>query len=302
MIKNGINILLIIFTFALWPKYVFADPDREITKKFDSKERVEIKTLSADCLIKKGNSTEIILEAVSDYYPQAAAELKIKDRDKVLYLTEIVYGSIDGSAIWTLSVPDGIEIDFKSTSGGLEIFDLQGDFSANTASGGYKLLSCQGRFDFSTASGDYEVDNCEGKFDIHSASGNLHIDNCKGRFDASSASGNVRAGNLTITDRSSFGSASGNAEVVLGETPQFDLSVGSASGDAMLDCAGHQLKGYFEISARRRGGRIKASVDFDETEEITKNDQVYTVKSFTKGDRYPKISVGTSTGKAEFIE
>jgi DUF4097 and DUF4098 domain-containing protein YvlB len=299
---NKIIILSIIIAVAIWPIYVSADPDREITKKFDNKERIEIKTLSASCILKKGNSDGILLEAVSDYHPQDAVELKIKDRSKVLYLTEKVYGHVDGSAVWTLTVPDGIEIDFKSTSGGLDISDLQGDFSANSASGGYELQNCRGRFDLNTASGSYNVANCEGNFDIHSASGNLYIDNSKGKFDASSASGNVRARNVAITDRSNFGSASGNAAVELGETPEFDLIVGSASGDARLDCAGHQLKGHFEISARRRGGRIKASVDFDETGEFTKNDQVYTWKSFTRGDSYPKTKVGTSTGTAEYRE
>jgi len=299
---DKIIILSVIITVAIWPVYASADPDREITKIFDSKERIEIKTLSASCVIKKGSGPGILLEAVSDYHPQDAVELKIKDREKVLRLTERVYGSVDGSAIWTLTVPDGIEIDFKSTSGGLDIFDLEGDFSGNSASGGYDIKDCRGRYDLSTASGSYKVAGCEGNFDIHSASGNLYIDNCTGGFDASSASGNVRARNVTITDRSNFGSASGDAEVELSESPKFDLNVGSASGDAMLDCAGHQLKGYFEISARRRGGRIKASVDFDETGEFTKNDQVYILKSFTRGDSYPKIKVGTSTGKAEFRE
>jgi len=302
MITNKKILLLIIIAVSSWPVYVSADPERAISKKFSNKERIEIKTLSASCVIKKGNSQEIILDAVNNYYPQDAVELKIKDREKVLRLNERVYGSVDGSAIWTLTVPDGIEIDFKSTSGGLDISGLTGDFSGNSASGGYELQNCRGRYELNTASGNYKVDNCEGNFDIHSASGNLYIDNSKGKFKASSASGNVRVRNAKITDRSIFGSASGDAEVELGETPEFDLNVGSASGDALLDCAGHQLKGYFEISARRRGGRIKASVDFDETGEFTKNDQVFTRKSFTRGESYPKIKVGTSTGTVEYRE
>jgi hypothetical protein len=113
------------------------------------------------------------------------------------------------------------------------------------------------------------------------------------------ASGDVRGRGITAKAKCDFGSASGDADVELAESPEADLNVGSASGNAMLDYNGNKMAGFFELTAKRRGGDIKADIDFDNEEEYSKSGQRYIRKTAQIGDDKLYIHVGTASGRAE---
>lgn len=272
-----------------------------IVREFDAKERVIIKTLSGDCEIKKANTDKITVEVISHVRPGHVFDAIMRDRGSSLKLTEKIRGSSEGPSFWIVTVPEGTEIDFNSTSGGLVVSDISGEFYGNTASGNYELNNCRGRFDLNTASGDYLIEDCRGEFEINSASGNLNIRNVvvEDKSNFSSASGRVRARNVVIDDVCNFGSASGDVDVELARSPKEDLNVGSASGDASLDYQGNDLAGYIEMTVKKRGGSIRSDIEFDDEEEFYKHDQLYIRKYATIGDDFPRISVGSATGRAE---
>jgi len=218
---------------------------------------------------------------VKGYNPRRACKTIVRHDGETLKITEEITGTgRGGSTIWTLYVPDDIEVEFFSTSGGVRISDVQGRFSGNTASGSYEFINCRGEFAFNTASGDYEIRNSRGTFKI------------------SSASGDIDAVGLEIDARSSLASASGNVKVTVGRTPEFDLNVGSASGRAILDYDGNPLEGYFEFEANARTGDIDSPIDFDDEETFYKNEQRYVRKWFVMGDDGPEITIGTGSGRA----
>jgi len=297
-IKMTIAILIVVA--IVMPAQVMAD--RNITKKFEAKDVVRIKTLSADCIVKKGGGDEIILEIENNYYPEDAFKLKTRDSGQTLKLTEKILGSCDGSATWILTVPQNTEIDFNSTSGGLFVSDLTADISGSTASGDYEVRNCHGRYDLNTASGDYDIIQCDGRFDVNTASGDYHIDRCEGQFDINTASGNIKADKIVLNKRSKFNSASGDVKVALAKSAEYDLSVNSASGDATLDYDGNDVKGYFEFEVRYRKGDIDSPYDFDDEERINEHGQTYIVKSFTRGDSEPDIRISSATGMASLIK
>lgn len=278
------------------------DYEDELSRTFDSKDVVRLNTLSADCVVKKGSSDEITIDIDNNYYPRKPARLKISERDRILKLTEKIYGDVSGSATWTLTVPENTDIDFNSTSGNLYIADLESEISGNTASGDYQIKKCNGQYDLNTASGDYDIIMSTGIFEVNTASGDYFIEDCEGEFDINTASGDIEAEDITLADRSKFNSASGDVEVALAKSAEYDLSVNSATGDAILDYDGNPVKGYFEFTAKYRRGRIIAPHDFEEAEKFRKNGQLYVRKWFTKGKDDPSIIISTATGKAVLKE
>ena len=159
-----------------------------------------------------------------------------------------------------------------------------------------------GEFDVSTASGDVEMINCQGEFELSSASGDVVVENCEGDFECSSASGRVEGIDVKLATTSSFSSASGSVEVILGSSPIDDLSVSSASGRATLNYNGNTMNGYFELVAREGRGRIVCPIDFENEEEFSRHGQYYVAKSFTKGSGEPEIVVETASGRATLKE
>jgi len=271
---------------------------KEINKEFDKKEFIEINTLSGDCVIQKGGSDKIEVTVTHSYSETDPVEFDFTDRGKRLRLDEKIHGSVSGSCIWTISVPDNIEIEFSTTSGDMSIYDVSGEFSMQSASGSMDIRGCLGKFKMSTASGDCDITDTQGKFNINTASGDCNIRECKGEFDINSASGDIDAYDITLEDDSNFGVASGTVEVELAESARYDINIGSASGKAILDYGANPLIGYFEFTARYHSGRIVAPFNFDDEDIFRKHGEKYVRKSFIRETDYPTITIGTSTGKA----
>lgn len=279
--KRIIGITVVIgLAMILLASMAFAGHDRKTVKTFDKKSRIKISTVSGDCIVKKGTSDRIEVEVVNSYTPEDNFEAEFDESGKTLHLAEHLYGNTRGNATWTISAPDGIKIEFSTASGQLTINDLQGDFEA------------------STASGEIEIDNCGGEFHLSSASGDISASNCTGVFDLSTASGEVTASSVTLEEAGSFSTASGTAEVRLSKTPEFDLSVSSASGSAIVDYGGSPIKGTFEFTAKKHDGEIDAPYAFDREEEFRRYGDRYILKSFTKETDSPLIKISTASGEA----
>lgn len=278
-----ISIITLIGVFIL-SLSSFADPKREITKEFDKKELVSLKTVSGDCIIKTGESDKIIVEVINEYSPRDSFEPRFRENSNSLRMKEKLYGSNRGSSTWIITVPEGTEIDFSSASGSMLVEDYTGDLHGSTASGDYEIINCKGLFQLSTASGDYDIENCQGEFDIQTASGDID------------------ARGVIITDDSDFGSASGNVRVTLGASAEHDLNIGSASGKAALDYNGNKMTGLFELTARYDYGRISAPFEFDDVEKFRKHGQRYIMKSIAKESDHPLITIGTGSGRASIRE
>lgn len=274
---------------------------RSETRSFDRVERIEIAVVSGGCVVTKAEGDEVTVRFESRWDEDDDVAMEIDHDGDVLEIREEGYNSWDGSCDIHLEVPDGVEIEFNSASGGMSIEGVDGEFHASTASGDFRLEGCAGRFRLSTASGDYEVSDCAGRFRLSTASGDIDARDCRGEFDCSSASGDVEARQIVLDGHSEFSSASGDASVALGESASHDLSVSSASGDARLDLAGNDLAGYVEMTAKKRRGRIRCSFDFDDEETFRRRGDrdEYVRKSFTRGKDEPVITISTAGGTAE---
>ncbi len=276
----------------------------EISKTFDSKKTIRIKTVSGDVTIIQGSKTEISVNLKWNFRSSGDYEPEFRERGNTLILTEEFHGSssFSGNSNWVITVPPGTEIDFSTASGQLEVEDFEGFIEADLASGDVELYNCKGGFDIKTASGDIRADNCKGILELSTASGDVEVSDCEGEFDLSSASGNVEVARITVNKESSFTTASGDVEVSLAKTPSVDLTLSSASGDAELSYNGNKIIGSFEMEARYRKGHIRAPFDFETEDTYRRWGDKYVVKSVVRESDSPFISIHTASGRASLIE
>lgn len=257
-----------------------AEHGRKIVKTFDKKSRINISTVSGDCIVTKGTSDKIEVTVENSYRPEDNFEAEFDESGRTLHLVEHIYGDTRGEAKWTILAPNETDIEFSTASGQLVIGGLGG------------------RFEASTASGDIEINDCRGEFHFSTASGNIDVRDCTGAFDLSTASGEIMASNVILDEPGSFSTASGTAEVHPAKTPEYNLEVSSASGSAIVDYGGNPVKGTFEFTAKKRHGEIDSPYAFDDEEEFTRYGDRYITKTFTKDTDRPRIMISTASGEA----
>ncbi len=292
-----------------------------ITKTYDGIEKISLSTSSGSSIIKKGsgNQVRVTLEYTYDddsfepIFEQSGTRLKLRE--------EFERGNrTSGRSTWTLEIPDDIDLSFNTASGDLQIDDLKIEVDANHASGDVELRGLTGNIDINTASGDIDIDDLDGDLKANTASGSIEVADSKGDMDINSASGNIRinrvtggfgvgvasgdiiASGLIITGSSSFGSASGDTEVVLSSSLDYDLKVGSASGDAILEFNGNAIEGEIVMKAGKRDGRIVTPFAFDKEYEEDRGRRVIMVKEAKIGNKDIRIRVSTSSGTAKIIK
>jgi len=254
----------------------------EIARAYAGKETVSIRTVSGGCQVRVGPDDSIRVHLEHAHVPPGVFEARFGERERSLLLEEVFDGSTSsGYSTWTVTVPAGTTIEFSSASGDLEIEGLEGGVEASIASGDVEIRHFQGELQINTASGDVDLEEISGALQIHTASGEIEITD------------------VTLEAESSFASASGDVEVKLARSAAHDLSVASASGDAILDYDGNAILGRFVFTAKVNGGRIVSPFAFDSEERFTQHEELYDRKSFTRDGDTPTVTIATASGKAQ---
>jgi DUF4097 and DUF4098 domain-containing protein YvlB len=334
---SRISILTNLLLFSLFA-HASAIEKGEIKQTFKNVKMIKIKTVSGDCIIKKGDGEEVKV-VVTYTYDDSDFEPELEQRGDRLILTENFRGrTTRGKSTWSLTVPEKTNIDFSTASGNLEVNDLKSTVEASTASGNVDLTNLTGEVQVSTASGDVEAkglqgqvkfstasgdvdfsgltgeikistasgringNNMEGEIKLSTASGKIDVFTAAGGFEVSAASGNIELNEIVLKAESSFSAASGDVEVTLGESPAYDLEVSTASGDAVLNFNNHPIKGLVKMTAKANRGRIKAPFEFDDEEYYFKWNNEYVTKTVKKVSDRPRIEIRTASGKAVLLE
>lgn len=294
---------LIYVTLFLVLGTALAREKEKIHKEFAKKESLDISTVSGDCIIKQSSSEKITVEVVYAVSPSESFKPDIKERKNSIKIKERWSGShSSGNVTWTIYIPPGTEVEFSTASGDLTVEDVNNKIEASTASGDIDIRNTSGEFDCNTASGDIKVENSQGEMEFNTASGDIEIGHSTGIFELSCASGDIDANDITIKDESSFSTASGDVNIKLAQSSEYDLNLSTASGDVILDYNGQQIKGFFEFTAKKNSGRISSPIHFDNEEEFERNGKKYIRKSFTKNGGSPKIELETASGTVKLIK
>lgn len=296
----GQKTLLMVLMLSLFFLYGFAGEKKEINKTFKAKGLVELDMVSGDCTVKTGKSGEIKVTVVHDY-DDDEFEAIFKEKGDTLLLKEDFkksthrWGKKHYGSKWTVVVPANTKLDFESASGDFTAAGLQNNVEARCASGDVKLEDVKGDLKLKTASGDIKVRGAVGDFYTKSASGDIKFENAKGKFETKTASGDIKVKDIVFTGESQFGSASGEIEVELAKSLEYDLELATVSGDVSLDFNGNAIKGHFEFKGKVKN--MSSAVPFDNAEEEHRWSPFGT-RYFKKGDS-PKVRLKSVSGELE---
>jgi DUF4097 and DUF4098 domain-containing protein YvlB len=289
-----------------------------VNKTFTGVKRIRINTSAGDCEIKKGTGSNVEVELKHTWETNYYTPRFDQSGDRLTIGESRNGNTYNGSATWTITVPDGVEVDYSTGSGDLSVTGLTISVDARTGSGDIQLASVKGEVDASTGSGNIDVNQyngnakfntgsgtmditqSEGELDLNCGSGNIKLNQCKAYFRVNTGSGNIAADKITLTDYSRFNTGSGRAKVTLAATPKFDISINSGSGDAELNFGGNEIVGEITMKASKRNGRISAPFEFDNVTEQTygNGDNVTIVKTVKKGNGTNRIEISTGSGDA----
>ena len=317
-----------LFTLAFLALTCALSAQERIEKTFSNIENIRLTTASGNGTIKKGNGNEVRV-LVEYTYDEDDYKPEFEQRGSTLIIEEDFRRSrwTRGYSEWTIEIPNGLDVEFKTGSGnvevnGLEITlevgtgsgnieleDLKGDVRANTGSGNLTFYNLEGPLDANTGSGSIRIDGLKGDADLNTGSGNIKAQDAEGDFGMNTGSGNLVLDRVVIAGNSSFNTGSGNVEVVLGGALDYDLALNTGSGDATLDFDGQKIEGKFIMKANDKDD-IRAPFKFDESYGDDDDDdrrgwrgrnRRYT-KEATIGNKDIVIRISTGSGRATVKE
>lgn len=295
----GQKTLLLMVMFSLLFLYAQAGDKKEVNKTFKPKETVEIKTVSGDCVIKKGTSSEITVQVVYTYPDDEFAPVFEEQGNTLVMKEEFLKKTGDqshhGESHWTVTLPEKTKVEFKSASGDLEANGLMNGLSAKVASGDITAQDISGNIQVKSASGDINIDNSSGEITAEAASGDIKLNNVKGTFDIKAASSDVEANGIQFDKESSFKTVSGELMVKLSKSCTVDLSLAAVSGDVTLDYNGNPVTGYFEFNGQK--DNISSDIPLEGKEKDGYSP--FVTRYFNKGDS-PKITLKAVSGDLIF--
>jgi hypothetical protein len=292
-----------------------------IERSFSGVEKIRLTTASGNGTIKKGNGNEV--RVVVEYtYDEEDYQPEFEQRGTTLVIEEEFRRSryMRGYAEWTLEIPDGLDLDFKTGSGNIEIEGLEIEIQASSGSGNIDIIDVDGSARTNTGSGNIELDNVAGDVDantgsgsirlraivgdasLNTGSGNIRGNSVSGAFSMNTGSGNIEVTDATITGRSSLNTGSGNAELVLAAELNDDVSLSTGSGNAILDFNGQTIEGEFTMKAQDSDD-IRAPFNFDESysgdddDRRGRRNRGYTKKAKV-GSKNVVIKISTGSGRA----
>ena len=299
-----------------------AHAQETIEKSFTGVNNIRLSTASGSGTIVKGTGNEV--KVIVEYtYDEEDYRPEFDQRGSTLVIEEKFRRSrnMRGYAEWRLEVPDGLEIDFKTGSGNIEVEGLEIEIQANSGSGNIDVIDVVGSTQANTGSGNIEFENIEGDLDANTGSGSIRMRDVNGDADLNTGSGNIRGNgfsgaisgntgsgniqleNATITGRSSMNTGSGSAELILAAALNHDVSLSTGSGNATLDFNGQEIAGEFIMKAQDKDD-IRAPFSFDEEYGGDDDDDGWGRRSrgYTKeakvGNKDITIKISTGSGRA----
>lgn len=298
-----------------------AQAQEKVEKSFSGIKSIRLTTSSGNGIIKKSTSNEV--KVVLEYtYDKDSYEPKFEQSGDRLYIEEDFRRSrwTNGYSRWTLEIPDGLELEFKTGSGNIEVRSVNVELNSNTGSGNIDLDRVEGNVRANTGSGNISLRDVNGRMSANTGSGSIRLDNVKAQDGArfNTGSGNIRAnvieGELdmntgsggidvraaTITGHSTFNTGSGNAQLELAAALDFDVSINTGSGNATLDFNGQEIAGDFYMKASDKSN-IRAPFKFDKEYEEDRGWRGRTnyIKEAKVGSKAIRISISSGSGRAE---
>jgi putative adhesin len=316
-IMNKLKTTLILVAICL---STVAFGQKTINKSYTGVKSIRLETASGSGTIKKSSTNEV--KVTLEYtYDDEDYEPQFEQRGDRLIIDEDFNNrgrnwSNRGKAEWTLELPDGVELDYSSGSGSIEVDgldielnvgtgsgsievnDVTGRMKINTGSGSIRISKTDGELDANTGSGSIRLRDSKGDADLNTGSGSIRVEQVEGSFDLNTGSGSIEATGITINGDSDFNTGSGRVEIELAADLNYDLDINTGSGSATLDFNGTEVAGEFYLETDKRRSDITAPFSFDKEYERDGRgrDNVRQIKEAKVGSKSIRINMETGSG------
>ena len=275
----------------------------EINKTYPKKEYVKLKAALGSCKVIKSSDGKIHVRLIYSFKDNEFRPHFTETEDELDLEEEFKVKNPDGKSEWIISIPGETKIDFKSGTGSFSAEDVKAGCKVETGTGSVSLENGSGKFKISSGTGSIRFTNMSGDFDASSGTGSLKVDNSKGVFKLSSGTGSLDVRNIDTEGSSKFNSGTGSVYVSLSSSPDKDLTIGSGTGNAVLNYNGNPLKGRFVFKAEIGHGNITSPVKFQKEETVSEGHNQYDLKSFRiDSEDSPVIRIQSGTGAAKLIK
>ncbi len=252
--------MMVLVSVCLLTLNIYGAEATKVEKTFKGVDILNTKFVSGDIEVRQGDKGEVKV-SLKYTYPKDGFKPVMKMDGKTLILKEEYpdnkLKSVTGEAKWALVVPAGIKLNIVNVSGDCKIKKLKADVAVKLVSGDLKVKEVMGAFQLKTVSGD------------------------------------IKGEDLVLTKESNFKSVSGDVKVELGKTSEYDINMGTVSGDVVLSYNGNALKGSFKLKGQKDD--MSAPVDFDQ-KEGKKSHSPFAKRTFSVGGETPVITMKTISG------
>ncbi len=301
---KGMTIIFGCMVFVLFLGLQLNAAEKQVVEKsFAAKKAVVIKTVSGDCIIEKGAGDKITVKVVHTFSTQYFEPI-FKEEGDTLVLEEKFkkqgeegHSSHHGESTWTVIVPENTKLESSSASGDVTVKGTKSDVRVKTASGDIHVENSKGFCVIKTASGDIDVQKAEGNISVGSASGDVNLSAVTGTLEINVVSGEIHAEGIHVGGNSAFKSVSGDVEIKLVKSSDYNMELATVSGDIQLDYAGNTVKGYFEFKGQK--GNIDSDIALNDHEGTNKYNPFVT-QYFKQGGDSPKVTCETVSGSISF--
>ncbi len=193
---------------------------------------------------------------------------------------------------YNVVVPRRYNVDLKTSGGGIEVDDLEGEVYCKTSGGSLTFGNVTGDVEGQTSGGSITVGEVDGQVDVHTSGGSIRIDRAKGDVRAKTSGGSISVNEVygSIDARTSGGSVS--AEI--SEQPKDDCRLTTSGGNVTVYLSD---KVGVNVDARTSGGRVRTDFPVMVRGEISKRSLVAKVNGGG-----PELYLRTSGGSISLKE
>lgn len=234
-------------------------PSLDTVVAFSPDGTIDLSNVAGDIIVTGWDRREVRIQARSERgdleYSISSSRITIEERGDEWRRGRRERRGDDGDTRFELSVPRGVRVVARSTSGDVTLRGTGGEVEANTMGGDVEVEDATRRIEIGTLSGDVtarrlkgnveansvsgsvELDDVDGDVRIESTSGDLSLTNTRAReIDASTTSGEiVFSGTIASDGRYEFHSHSGNIELTVPASTDARFSVETYSGEMGSD-------------------------------------------------------------------
>lgn len=207
-------------------------------------------------------------------------------------------------------VPEQYNLNLRTSGGGIEIAQLEGDVACKTSGGRLVLDQIKGDIVGKTSGGSITLDGSDGTVDLRTSGGGIHIGKVAGKVEAHTSGGSVdveeaggdvkvstSGGSIHVNEVKGSISAStsgGSVSATITEQPKHDCSLTTSGGGIKVYLAkGIQV----EVDAKTSGGGVRCDMPITVEGLLGKN-QVYG----TINGGGPELYLRTSGGPIRILE